>query len=196
MGVHNNMPSKSGKRRQSSLQKFRSEVAALKRAGLVSSKVDARTQRATPYMLKQVEKYRDVIDGKAKAVKTPKRADARTFADKFRVKGKTVVIPTHGVARVRYSKKRNEFTATETRRGKKVTTHYTSGDFGSVIKLPRGRGIMYRISFAGGQIWTFDTPQDLANFMYPYETTPRNPFKNWRNYVEILSVKDAEGDEA
>lgn len=188
------MPSKSGHRRQSSLQKFRSDVAALKRAGLVSPSVDVRRQRATKYMQAQVEKYRDVIEGKAKAVKTPKRADAKTFADKFRVKGKTVVIPTSGDAKVRYSKKRNEFTATEYKRGKKLTVHYTSGDFGSVIKLPRGRGIMYRISFAGGQVWTFDTPQDLANFMYPYETASRNAFKNWRKYVEVISADDAEDD--
>lgn len=173
------------------LRKFRSEVAKLKSKGLTSKRVDARSQRPTRYMRAQVEKYRDVLEGTAKVVSTPKRKQAKSFADKFRVKGNKVVIPVSDEKTIiRYSRKTNEFTASRKVAGKRVTTKFKGGSLDDINRLPKG--YLYTIRFDNGQVYRFDTKSDLIAFMHPYEVKPRNPFRNWRKYVELERVEDAE----
>ena len=54
------------------LKDFRHSVAVLKRKGLVSKRVDARSQNATRYMRQKVRDLTPVIEGNAIAVKAPK----------------------------------------------------------------------------------------------------------------------------
>lgn len=172
-----------------SLKKFRSDVAKLKAVGLVSKNKDARKQKPTRYMRGQVEKYKDVLEGKAHVKHIP-RNKAKEFSDKFRTKGRSVVIPIDKGERVSYSKKTNEFYSVRNIGGKRVRKSYSSGKFEDVIKLPRNQGKFYQINFAGGQVWTFDAVEDLISFMHPYATNPRNPFKDWEKYVQIVDVED------
>lgn len=182
-------------RRKSQLQKFRTDVARLKELGLVSKRVDAKRQKATKYMQGQVEQFRDVLTGKAKAVAAPDRKTAKKFSDKFRVKGSKVVIPAGKQERIRYSKTTDEFVASYTTGRKRVTKHYSANRFEDIIKLPQGDNILYRIPL-GNHSFTFDNEADLIAFMHPYETNPRNPYKNWQRYLEIITIDDLEGDEA
>lgn len=188
------MPSKRGSTRQAltgkPLKEFRHDVAKLKAKGLVSKYKDARKQKPTRYMRSQVEKYRDVLEGKATVQHIP-RNKAKQFSDKFRVKGRAVVIPKEKGETVSYSKKSNEFYGVRRIGNKRIRKSYSSGKFEDVIKLPRNEGKFYRIEFAGGQVWTFDAVEDLVAFMHPYEAKPKNPFKDWGKYVEILDIDDA-----
>lgn len=69
-------PKKSGKTKPldaQALRAFRSSVAALKKKGIVSPRVDARSQAPTKYMRAKVRKFNDVLEGRAIAVKAPKQ---------------------------------------------------------------------------------------------------------------------------
>jgi hypothetical protein len=176
------------------LQNFRSEVAKLKEKGLVSSRVDARSQRATRYMRDQIKKYRDVLDGKVKVVKAPTRKAAKDFSQKFRTKFNRVVIPVKSkTASARYSKKSKTIILHDTENGRRIKKTLSPRIFESVRDMPRGDNIGYRIVFAGGSAWTFDDLDDLQAFMFPYETNSRNPFRNWERYVEIVDI-DEDGE--
>lgn len=76
------------------LKKFRSDVAALKRKGIVSSKVDARKQGATKYMRAKVRKYQDVLNGTAIAVPAPKSVrDKYVEKGVLEARGKMLIAP-------------------------------------------------------------------------------------------------------
>lgn len=171
-------------RGKTQLQKFRSDVARLKSLGLVSKRVDARKQRSTKYMRGQVRKFADVLAGKAKAVHVPKRADAKQFAEKFRTKGKTIVVPvTAPGEKFSYSKKTGEIRGTKTLGGKKIKRRISSKPVGKET-APISGNVLYTIPI-GNSRQSFDTWEDLVLFMEPYETNPRNPYKEWMKYVEI-----------
>ena len=51
---------------------FRHNISVLKKAGIISKKVDARSLSPTPHYKKIIREYADVIAGKVKAVKVPK----------------------------------------------------------------------------------------------------------------------------
>jgi len=191
------MPSK--KLSGSQLKSFRSDVAKLKSKGLVSKYKDARKQAPTRYMREQVKKYSDVLAGKAQVVHVPRTKQAKQFADKFRTKGKTVVIPIEQGERVHYDKRANEMIGVRRVQGRKVRKAYTSGKMEDVIRLPElKRGQLYQIEFANGQTWRFDSKADLVAFMYPYEHPEqkpnqkykRTPWRTWKQYVQIVSTAD------
>lgn len=60
---------KSGGLRGQDLKDFRRKVAVLKAKGVVSKRVDARSQKATRYMRDKVRKFQDVISGDVSAVR-------------------------------------------------------------------------------------------------------------------------------
>jgi len=173
------------------LKKFRSNVAFLKSKGLVSKKIDARKQAPTDYMQRQVRKFSDVIEGKAKVVHTPKAKDAKPFKEAFRVKGKSVVVPvTNKSEKLVYAKKTKIISATRTtKQGKKITREiYAEGI--SKSKPPKDReGIHYVIPL-GNSRQSFDTWEDLVLFMNPYETNTKNPYKDWEQFVELVRVDE------
>lgn len=53
------------------LKAFRHAISVLKKSGIVSKKVDARSLSPTPHYKKLINEYRDVVSGKVKAVKAP-----------------------------------------------------------------------------------------------------------------------------
>lgn len=193
------MPSK--KLSGSQLKKFRSDVAKLKAKGLLSPRIDARKQKPTRYMQGRVAEFQDVLEGRAKVVKVPKRKgvkkrdDYERLRETFRVTRGHVVVPANTKANVSISRKTGEVTKTERINGRKVKSTFRGQGFEATIKAPRGKNVLYRIEFGGGQKMTFDNYDDLVAFMHPYETKVINPFKEWQKYVEVVSIEDGEAGE-
>ena len=174
------------------LKKFRSDVAKLKAKGLVSKRVDARKQKPTRYMISQVNKFSDVLEGKAKVAHTPKRSEAKAFADIFKVKGKAVVIPAKPDEYIAYSKKNKSFSATrKTKSGKKITRDIYSEAPSRSRPPTKAKNVLFTIPI-GNTRQSFDTWEDLVLFMEPYETNPQNPYREWEKYVEVVRYEDGE----
>lgn len=76
----------------SDLKKFRSEVARLKKAGLINPKIDARKQKPTRYMQQKIKRLKDVIEGERVSVKVDKVTAARYKASGFFVFNDRVVV--------------------------------------------------------------------------------------------------------
>ena len=180
----------SSKLSASQLRKFRSDVAKLKEKGLVSARVDARSQKPTRHMREQVKKYSDVLSGRAKVVHTPKRSQAKQYADAFRVKGNAVVIPVEKGETVRYSPKSNKIVGTRRAYGKTLKKEYLAKRLESVKDLPAGKGIIYSVPLGNG-LRSFDDIDALASFMFPYETQARNPYLDWQKYVIVERLRAA-----
>lgn len=89
------------------LRQFRSDVAKLKKLGLVSKHVSARSQEPTRYMIGQVRKFADVIKGEARAIKIPKIELPSYKGGGFRTKGSRAVIPAPKGATVKRAKPKN-----------------------------------------------------------------------------------------
>lgn len=81
---------KSGK----SIREVRGEVAKLKKAGLVSQRVDARSYVPTRYMLTKLRKNADVLRGEVETVKAPKDI-RKKYVEKglFEQRGSVLVVP-------------------------------------------------------------------------------------------------------
>lgn len=88
------------------LKEFRSKVAKLKKKGIVSAKVDARSQRATKYMRAKVRKFEDVLSGEAIAVKAKKNVREKyTSSGVFAERGSFLIVPKeHEKSRARIKK--------------------------------------------------------------------------------------------
>lgn len=168
------------------LRKFRGDVAKLKAKGLVSSKVDARAQKPTRHMLNQVKRFDDVLTGRAQVVHTPKRSQAKAFAERFDVKGNSVVVPVPKrgkTGKLTYSAKHGEIhKTTRGPKGQRHTTTYRPNPM-NVRDLPRGDNLHYQIEHGG--TWTFDDISDLENFMRSAE---HSGWKNWAEYVQVVSA--------
>lgn len=170
---------------QASIREFRSAVAKLKAAGLVSHRVDARSQQPTRYMRGQVKKFADVLTGKAKVVEAPKRSDLSAYKEggRYIVKGKRVVIPTTDKSeRLRFDKKTKTVVGRSKQYGEAHTREYTPKPVTSPTQLPRGYDIRYTVPL-GRSYRSFDTLEDLTAFMMPYETKDKNPYNDWQRYV-------------
>lgn len=91
------------------LREFRSKVAKLKAKGIVSAKVDARSQKATKYMRAKVRKFEDVLSGEAIAVKAKKAVREKyTSAGVFGERGSFLIVPKeHKNSRARIKKGRD-----------------------------------------------------------------------------------------
>jgi len=172
----------------SQLRKFRSDVAKLKEKGLVSKRIDARSQKPTRHMLSQVKKFNDVLTGKAQVVHAPSRAKAKAYSDAFRTKGKSIVVPIEKGEHVRYAPKSDKIIGTRRAYGKVLKKEYTQQPMEGIKSLPSGKGIIYSVPLGNG-LRSFDDIDDLANFMFPYETAERNPYLDWQRYVIIERVR-------
>ena len=173
----------------SQLKNFRRQVARLKSMGLVSKRVDARKQKSTRYMRDQVEKrFKDVLSGKAVAVKLPKRTIAETFEGTFDRKGKRVIVPIEqGAKRPRYNPKTNVISGNVELNGKKFKRIYSKLNADTAHKLKRAKNILYTVHFSHGYAITADTWEQLNELMFGYtaEGGAKKPFKNWEKYVSI-----------
>lgn len=76
------------------IRTVRREVAALKKAGIVSSRIDARTYQPSRYMLQKIKRNADIISGEAIAVKAPKDIrDNYRSAGTFETRGASIIVP-------------------------------------------------------------------------------------------------------
>lgn len=175
------------------LKTFRSQVARLKDKGLVSKRVDARSQKPTRYMQELVNKrFAGVLSGKDKVVHVPKRADAKEFGQRFDTKGKAVIVPNAKGEKLRYSKKHHEITSRQKQNGASVQKVYSPKPLTGVEALPSGKDVLYTIKLGknGGQ-FSFDTKQGLANFL---RSLSDSGFKDAIKYVEVTRGHKFEGD--
>ena len=183
---------KSGKGQASSgpsIRKFRSDVAKLKSLGLVSAKVDARSQKMTRYMRSQVKKFEPVLTGKAKVVHAPSRKAATDYREggRYITKGKNVVIPVDDKAeRLRWDKKANRVVGTSSQYGERHTREYLPKPLtaDNAKSLPVSSDILYTIPI-GRSYRSFDTFDALQAFMFPYETSANKPYLDWQRYVIV-----------
>lgn len=176
------------------LKKFRSDVSKLRGVGLVSKRVDARSQTPTRYMKGIVKKFNDVLEGRAQAVKVP-RAVAKDYSAAYKTKGSRVVVPVEKGERARYRKKdaaivghRTGYAPGETI--DKIFTRAGKTEFPET--LPPGH--VYSIPLGSG-VRSFDTFSDAVLFMTPYETGPhsyRGSLGDWKNYLYIERYSDAD----
>jgi len=196
------MPSKSrssGQGSRGDIRKFRSDVSKLKSLGLVSKRVDARSQKPTRYMREQVKKFGDVLEGRAKVVHVPRKV-AKEYSEAYRAKSGRVVVPAEKGETLFYDKKNNRVVAT--RKGyepkQRLRREFLkSGE----ITMPLPEGYAYVIPLGSGE-QRFDTWEDAVLFMTPYETARpnggayRGALGDWRKYLIIERLEDGETEDA
>lgn len=170
-------------------KRTRAERRRLKELGLISKHVDLR-KKPSKQQLKTIEKYRDVLTGKAVVLEAPK-GRSREYKGFIR-KGRKIIVPKKPGERVDIEKDTGRIIARPVgkRGAKRIIVHK-----GKLGKPRKGKKFFYSVPFANGQSVTFDKKKDLADFMVKYKT-----YKNWRQYIEITEVDDdgsfePEGDE-
>ena len=186
------------------IRQYRSEVAALKRAGLIRSSIDARSHKPTRYMLDQIKRYRDVIDGKAKSVRVGKHTEAREYADLYRSKFDRVVVRTQSGERPRYNK--SDSTIRVDRVSplpgiQKITQILGPKTNDKIPKLPRDttkKQYAYSLPFRVGtriRRRFYNTAKELLKVIFEYEP-PQGRFKDIRDYIEIVVIEGNKNGEA
>lgn len=82
------------KRAGKDVKTVRHEVAQLKKAGLVASRLNVRSYLPSKYMLRKIAQNRDVLSGEVVAVKAPKNV-RRKYTSKgvFEERGSTLIVP-------------------------------------------------------------------------------------------------------
>jgi hypothetical protein len=82
------------KKANKDLKSYRSEIRALKKQGIVSKKIDPRTQRPTKYMLSKIRRFGDVIRGDVNAVKaSPDQIRQYTEKGLLEARGNFLIVP-------------------------------------------------------------------------------------------------------
>ncbi len=117
-----------------SIREYRSGLATLKRAGLISENVDVKRHVPTRHMREQLARFSGVVKGHAKAVNVG-RQKAKDFAQTHPTKSGRVVVEAKRQDRVRYSKARNEISI-------KVSPTRRRGSSRNVIISPRAAEVM------------------------------------------------------
>ena len=76
------------------IRQVRSEVSKLKKAGIISARIDARNYQPSRYMLSKLRKNADIIAGDVIAVKAPKDVRQK-YAEKglFEQRGSVLIVP-------------------------------------------------------------------------------------------------------
>lgn len=76
------------------VREVRHDVAALKKHGLVSKRLNVRSYLPSKYMLKKIERNRDVLSGQMVAVRAPKKVREKyTHKGIFEQRGSTLIVP-------------------------------------------------------------------------------------------------------
>lgn len=147
------------------LRAFRSQVAALKKKGLVSKRVDARSQKPTRYMREKVKKLEPVLSGQMVGIKLkPDVLKQYRDAGGFQIVNKRLVLP----------KDQSEIPGI--RRGLPV------------LRRPLGKGALERIPLPFGTKNIYDLIKDMrenpAKWNALKEPEPKEyfSFKLYRNF--------------
>lgn len=78
------------------LRQVRHEVSVLKKAGIVSARIDARRYSPSRYMLSKLRKNADILSGEMIAIKAPKKVRAKYVEkDIFEQRGSALVVPRY-----------------------------------------------------------------------------------------------------
>lgn len=179
------MSSKKSKTRQPTDKQIRASRSKLKSMGLLSKRVDLR-KKPTTYQKKLIERYKDVLTGKAKVIDTASKAQAKGFKASYTVVGDKIIVPVKKGEKISFNQETGELQSTRKFNGKKITKTIADGEL-----APLGPGQYYVIPFGGGQRFRTNDIKTLKDFMYPYEVSSK-PYKDWRKYVEIETIEDAE----
>lgn len=184
------MPSKKSKPPQAGGEKnYRRWRKQLREAGLFGKRTSLRA-KVSKSQKSKIDKYKDVISGKAKAV-TMSEKHAREIRKLYGLQGAggTVVVPKKKGERITFAKTKDEITITK-KGGRKTVM---SPDFKARL-VPPGKRLFYTIEFARGsdtERYRFEDHEELIRFMTPYEQKPKNAWKNWRAYL-VLDYLDKE----
>lgn len=186
----------------SQLKEFRKSVAKLKQLGLVSKKIDARSQKPTRYMRGQIEKrFAGVLSGKAAVVKVPNAKVRKQFKPRegeetglYDVKNGYVIVPIEqGQKKPRFNKRTKKIESTVELYGRKSKRTYERVNADTAKEISNSNpNVRYTVQTAWGALVSFDNYEDLEAFMYSYETRGKNPFKNWREFVVVDHIEDDE----
>lgn len=190
-----------GRKPDFSVRQFRSEVAKLKKAGLVSKRVHAASQKPTRYMRKQVERFRDVLDGKAKALKAPTLADYKVLKENYQdfdFKGRRIIVPVSGENPVvTYSKKTGLLTQYSGPKARRRTALVGSSKVSRMAEETADGDYFFTIYMPNEGVISFDDYQELEAFMRPYERPHggrnQKPWVDWRSYVRIIPRDELQG---
>lgn len=112
---------------------------------------------------------------------------ARKFKQSYTVKGRAIVVPRQKGERVSFKPSSGELKSTRMFGGKRITKTVAAGQL-----APLEPGQYYVIPFANGTRFRTNDLETLINFMTEYEKKPKNPFQDWRKYVEIETIEDEE----
>jgi hypothetical protein len=182
-----------------SIREYRSNLAKLKKAGLVSQRIDARSHKPTRYMRKQMAKFASVIKGNAKAVKAPSRKAAKEYSALRPTKFNRVVMPVGKNERVYWSKRNGAIVAvrhTGWRGAEYVRTTIYPRKPDEIPALEPGQ--TYVIPWAqGGDVFyqRVANQEQLMEIILRYENAPdkrarRNTTQKWSNIRSYIGVVD------
>jgi len=196
--------SKKKSNKKLTLREYRSQLATLKRAGLISPHISPRSHKPTRHMMKQLATFRDVIAGEAKAVKTPSHKTALDFEGTNRVKFDRVVIKIMPGERARYSTAAKALLIDRKSSVPDITNLrqiLMPRGANDLPKLPRDtstRVYRYAVPFRrGGTIERiyFDTLKQLKRFMFDYDPKNGGRFQAWKGYIEIVELDRRENED-
>jgi hypothetical protein len=181
------MPTK--KRTQSQVRSDRKALRILREKGLLSKSTNL-SKKPTRYQRSQINKFADVIAGKA-AVVRPKQPS--TYKNLYRTKGDKVIVPKRKGEKIHVNR-RGEIEG-ERKVGNRVvrSRHKRLRRGEDVGALPSKSGKQYAIPFnrGGGEIeWKrFPDRDALRDFMQGYD------YKDWTDYVVEESVDEEMDDD-
>lgn len=178
---------------QAQRREFQKNLSVLKAKGLVSSKVDVRTQKPTRHMKAQIRKFEGVISGRDAVVKVP-RGKAKDFDGKFDRKGNAVVVPKPQLGgTARYSKKAGDIVSSAKIPGGKIVSEYRRYSLDELRKL-EGPNVSFSVAVPRGtynEVWRKRTVAELASL---FEDGSFRNFSGWARYVNVERYTGDLGD--
>lgn len=192
------------------LKSFRKDVAKLKKLGLTSKKVDARSQQATRYMVNQVRKFADVLSGKAAVITVPKSEKPYYQNAGHRTKGHKVVVQTPHGEKARRAKPVNNIPSYTTKGGHGIPKTHVLVPYSELethlkqtvmTAPPLKKGESYGFRFFGNNSYRlFSSKGALLEYFLAYQSVDEAIRKGretdsqeiYRNFV-VAKVANAKG---
>lgn len=160
--------------------------------GLLTGKVDLR-KAPTRAQRNAIEKFKDVVSGKATVVKTPK---AKALGDLYQRKGSAVIVPKKSGEKVTTDKAGN--VVITAKRGKRSTRRVIDPDR-KPEAVKEKRGNIHALPFktkAGKIYWMrFGTKSEMVNFVQRYKKSEKEA-DEWLKFAvtEYIADRDERDD--
>lgn len=169
-----------GTRYQRAIRAFRSQLAVLKKKGLIAPDFNVRNARKTPENLKLVAKFQDVAEGRATTLKV-KKSELKTFqkAGYRTAKGKVIV---EKMPEQRIASRRGTSIAFRSRQGKgfsRILVNVKAEDLDDYLdrletaanRWPEREGMSYGFRFfRNPSLRTYDRPEAAVKDLRGYQT--------------------------